>query len=240
MQNEYMIEIQKRYEAQEVRIEELEAENGAMRSENGAMREEIKNLGEKCRELERRMEEGIEKAVGEATAALYAQIREMEKEIEKLRGKTGKDSTNSSKPPSTDGKGKKERNSREKSEREVGGQPGHKGHTLIVPENLLELSEQGKIKLKIEDHTNGASKYVRSYTVGIETVVVWTEHRHKPGTRVTYVQYDASVKAFCVLLTEGEFVSLERTSEILELITNGQIAPSIGTIRNYIESVHKL
>ena len=52
---------------------------------------------------------------------------------------------------------------------------------------------------------------------------------------MTYAQYDTSVKAFCVLLAEAEFVSLERTSEILELITSGQIAPSIGTIRNFIE-----
>jgi transposase len=235
MQNDYMIEILKRYEAQEVRIEELEAENGALRNENQELREEIKNLGEKCAELERRMEERIEKAVAAATAALYVQLREREKEIERLKAKIGKDSTNSSKPPSTDVMGKKVRNNRERSEREVGGQPGHKGHTLRVPNNLSELAEQGKIKLKIEDHTNGATEYVTSYTVGIETQVVWTEHRHKAGTRVTYVQYDASVKAFCVLLTEGEFVSIERTSEILELITNGQIAPSIGTIRNYIE-----
>ena len=56
-----------------------------------------------------------------------------------------------------------------------------------------------------------------------------------PGTRVTYAQYDPSVKALCVLLAEAEFVSLERTAEILELVTNGQIAPSVGTIRNFIE-----
>jgi len=115
------------------------------------------------------------------------------------------------------------------------GQTGHKGHTLNVPNNLAELAEQGKIKFKVEDHTNGSAEYVTSYTVGIETQVVWTEHRHMPGTRVTYAQYDSSVKALCVLLAEAEFVSLERTAEILELITSGQIAPSIGTIRNFIK-----
>jgi hypothetical protein len=43
------------------------------------------------------------------------------------------------------------------------------------------------------------------------------------------------VKALSVLLTEAEFVSIERTAEIIELITNGQIDLSIGTIRNFIE-----
>jgi len=147
----------------------------------------------------------------------------------------GKDSSNSSKPPSSDGMGKKLVNNREKSNRKAGGQSGHKGHTLKVPDNLSELAEQGKIEFKVEDHTDGASEYVTSYTVGIEVKAVWTEHRHLPGTRVTYVQYDPSVKAFCVLLTEAEFVSLERTSEILDLITDGQLSPSIGTIRNFIE-----
>ena len=225
MQNDSEVEIQKRNEEQMLTIVKLEAENRALR--------------EKCNELERTIEERISSAVAlavsEATEPLYAKIKEREDEILKLKAQIGKDSSNSSKPPSTDGKGKKIVNNREKSKQKAGGQPGHKGHTLKVPDNLSELAEQGKIKFKVEDHTNGAAEYITSYTVGIDVKAAWTEHRHLPGTRVTYVQYDPSVKAFCVLLAEAEFVSLERTAEILDLITDGQLSPSIGTIRNFIE-----
>jgi len=217
----------------------LREENFALRSENRALREEIQSLRVKHAELERTLEAriaaAVAQAVAEATAPLYAQISARDNEISRLKAIIGKDSSNSSKPPSTNGLGKKVSNNREKSDRKSGGQAGHAGHALKVPTNLSELAEQGKIKLKLEDHTNGASEYVTSYTVGVEAQVVWTEHRHLPGTRVTYAQYDLSVKSLCVLLAEAEFVSLERTSEILELITNGQISPSVGAIRNFIE-----
>jgi len=239
MQSDYSEQEPNQCKEQKLAIEKLESENRALRRENRELREEVENLGEKYNKLEKTLESRIEAAVSqavtEATAALYVQITERDNEISRLKAIIGKDSSNSSKPPSTNGLGNQAANNREKSERKTGGQPGHKGRTLRVPNNLLELAEQGKIKLKIEDHTNGASEYITSYTVGIETQVVWTEHRHIPGTRVVYAQYDTSVKAFCVLLTEAEFVSLERTSEILELLTNGQIAPGVGAIRNFIE-----
>jgi len=213
----------------------LQAENRALQSENLALREEIQSIQANFIKLERTLDERI----SEATAPLFAQIAEKDNEITRLKAIIGKDSSNSSKPPSTDGMGKKVPNNRDKSGRKPGGQPGHKGHTLDVPDNLAELAEQGKIKFKVEDHTNGSPEYVKSYTVGIEIQVVWTEHRHLPGTLVPHVQYDPSVKALCVLLTEAEFVSIERTSEILGLVTNGQIEPSAGAIRNFIEESAK-
>jgi len=225
MLSNYQVQLQKQCEEQKQRIENLE-------SENLALREKFKELE---RTLEGRIAAAVEQAVAAATSGLYRQLTERENEIERLKAIIGKDSSNSSKSPGADGMGKKAVNNRERSWRKAGGQPGHKGNGLKVPDNLTELAEQGKIKFKVEDHTNGATEYVTSYTVGIETVVAWTEHRHMPGTLVTYAQYDASVKALCVLLAEAEFVSLGRTAEILELVTNGQIAPSEGAIRNFIE-----
>ena len=62
-------------------------------------------------------------------AALLAENRE-------LKGRLALDSTNSSKPPSSDGYKKASvRNLREKSTRKPGGQPGHPGHTLEPVKN---------------------------------------------------------------------------------------------------------
>src|SRR5271154_2111042 len=64
---------------------------------------------------------------------LLLQIAVLEREVADLRRQLGKDSSNSSKPPSSDGLGKKPRiagSLRGKSGKASGGQPGHKGGTL--------------------------------------------------------------------------------------------------------------
>ena|SRR5258708_27344753 len=60
--------------------------------------------------------------------------------IEELERRLGKDSHNSSKPPSSDGLGRKPGKHRKKSEKPSGGQPGHQGHTLMqapIPDTVL-------------------------------------------------------------------------------------------------------
>ena len=51
--------------------------------------------------------------------------------IHELEGQLAKDSHNSSKPPSSDGPGRKPRSHRQRSEKRTGGQPGHAGRTLM-------------------------------------------------------------------------------------------------------------
>ncbi|MEL6270576.1 MAG: DUF6444 domain-containing protein, partial [Chloroflexota bacterium] len=62
---------------------------------------------------------------------LKAQNAALEARVEKLEAQLAKNSTNSSKPPSSDGlKKTKTKSRREKGKRQSGGQLGHKGETL--------------------------------------------------------------------------------------------------------------
>src|SRR5690348_9607733 len=81
----------------------------------------------------------------EAQAAILAVIAALEKRIADLEQRLGQNSTNSSKPPSTDPPAVKikRRPPTPPSGRKRGGQPGHKRHSraLVPPEELREAFE---------------------------------------------------------------------------------------------------
>jgi len=75
-------------------------------------------------------------------ATLEAENAALRSEIQVLRGQLGKDSHNSSKPPSSDGPGGPKRvpkSLRGTSGRRAGGQPGHPGHSLTLVDQPDEV-----------------------------------------------------------------------------------------------------
>jgi transposase-like protein len=166
---------------------------------------------------------------------LIEKIALLEQEILRLKAMLDKNSGNSSKPPSTDGF-QKIQNSREKSDKKSGGQPGHKGNSLKLPKNLDELVKCGKAKRKLVDHTNDATEYVSKWIVDVEVVVTYTEHRFPVDTKFavkTDVCYGNDIKALSVLLSTEGIIAENRLATLFESVSDGLIKPSEATIENW-------
>jgi len=141
-------------------IEELIERNDKLLCENKELRTENRSPRQRMAKLEASTDAQVAQAVGEATKPLNEKIANIESEnarketeIQRLKSQLNRNSTNSSKPPSSDGL-KKIPNNREES----GGQPGHKGHTIKIPKNVEELAASGKVLYELNDESNGAMK----------------------------------------------------------------------------------
>jgi len=166
-------------------------------------------------------------------------------ENQRLKAIINKDSGNSSKPPSSDGF-KKIFNSREKTGRKPGGQPGHPGTVPILFEN------PGNIILHKQERCGCGGKvvypdeYQAKQTVELEIRAKVTEHRCYAGVCEDckapiknsmplndIITYGETVKAFvCMLCNEG-LVSINRIQTMLFEMTGGVINLSEGTIAKW-------
>jgi transposase len=98
-----------------------------------------------------------EEAVIELVEGLVEKLGKLEERVAALESKDKKNSSNSSKPPSGDGFGKKTKSLRTKSQKKTGGQIDHPGSTLewstevdVVVEHKVEQCHECGTSLAIE------------------------------------------------------------------------------------------
>lgn len=187
-------------------------------------------------------------------SALYAALTEAEelKELnKKLTAQINRDFENSSLPSSLQGpKRKKIPNSRVKTGKKPGGQPGHKGyirkkhlptetHEIPAPEkyrNNPDYYETGKmickqkivlrLSVKIIEYT---TKEYRSRSTGARV------HAPFPDGYVNDVNYDGTVKALAFLLGNECNVSHGKIRKLLSELTGGEVEISDGMINSLCE-----
>lgn len=183
-------------------------------------------------------------------------IQQLEERVHELEVRLAKDSSNSSKPPSSDGLKKKPKSLRESSGKKVGGQPGHVGRGLAQvdnPDSVINhtpttCSDCGS-DLSVEGRTCTEKRQVFDV---LQPVTHVTEHRFfeiicpccgkiaKPKYPENVrgpVQYGERIKALIAYFAHQHFVPAERVCEIFEDIFGLPI--SAGTCAKVDEQLFK-
>ena len=171
-------------------------------------------------------------------------IEEQAQEILRLKSKNNKDSSNSSKPSSTNGFKKVITNRREKSEKGKGGQKNHKPHSLN--NKLDQFINSGNVKEEIieinKDEFNKNKRYIEKVVIDIEVTKIIKRYRYYPykdgkyyipKIHNQYVQYGSVVKALAIDLMNNLYNSTDGVVRFIEDITNSGITLSKGTLINW-------
>ena len=226
-------------------FEDLEKEHAR---EVDMLRRKIKQLEQRLLKTEQQRDAALDK-VTEQRHHIYDVETALEEEKGKnlkLRAQINRDYENSSIPSSKTIHHKKISNSREKSGRKPGAQPGHPGHgrkkqipttepiLLPPPEEVLEDPDFKK-----------TSKTIVKQLVNVRTILEVTEyhadvyynsktgeriHAEFPAGVVDDVNYGGSIKAFLFLLNNDCCTSIDKSRKFLSDLTDGRLNISKGMI----------
>jgi transposase len=188
---------------------------------------------------------------------LEQKVTEVTKRVAELEGRLNQNSSNSSKPPSSDGYSKPvPKLQKKKSGKKPGGQHKHKGHGKSMADKVTETivitpqicpccgeNLQNVAGCKTDTH------YVMEMPPITATVTEYIREEKRcptcskrisaeyPYEAAAPQQYGPNLKAFIVLLAETGMVAMNRVAEILEAVTGIRI--SNGTVANTIEKCAK-
>jgi transposase len=158
--------------------------------------------------------------------ALHAEIAALKQEVADLRRRLGKDSSNSSKPPSSDGPAKKPRiagSLRGISGKKSGGQPGHRGDTLRPVANPD----------KIERHAATQCGHCRAaLTAAMATRVETRQVFEMPQPRLEVTEHQASI--YTCACCRGE----TRAAFPADVTAHVQYGPRIRAAAIYLNAQH--
>lgn len=227
-------DIQKEYEGRLRRAERL------VEKKDRELREKEKLVSQQKQKIREKIDE---------VTAERAKVNDEKEKNQKLQAQVNQNFQNSSTPSSQDAYRDKIPNNRQSSGKNAGGQPGHEGHgrkPLPVTEAPVFIDAPDEIKNNPDYYIqSGPNSTVHKQVVGIRFEVNVTDYwayvyrNRKTGARYHApfpegvsldVNYDDSVKALIFLLRNHLNVSIDKTREFLEEMTDGLLSVSHGKI----------
>jgi transposase len=186
-------------------------------------------------------------------AALREQVGQLRAEVAGLQQRLAKDSHNSSKPPSSDGVTRTTKSLRKKSGKRPGGQPGHRGHQVLLAETpdvvvvyrpdrcanchqalpedaprwveRRQVQELPPVRLVVTEHQ---LVHVRCAACGATTAAA------APAGVAAPRQYGPRLRAVATYLVEQQFVPYARTRDVLAEVFGVPLA--VGTLVNMVQA----
>ena len=209
----------------------------------------LKNMEKRALSAEKQRDDALDKLKEERLEKykLGAELEEEKGKNKKLTAQLNHNYENSSIPSSMSMNRKKISNSREKTGRKQGAQPGHKGYgrKKHTPTKVVDLPVAEEVL--IDPDFKKTKKTIIKQVVGIQLALDVVEYRadvyynSKTGERVhapfpdgivNDVNYDGSVKAFLFLLNNECCVSIDKSQKFLSDLTNGELKISRGMINS--------
>jgi transposase len=194
-------------------------------------------------------------AVVEALCGLSVEVDRLAERLKELERQLATNSTNSSKPPSSDGPHKpKPRSLRPRGQRKPGGQKGHQGHTLKMVEHpdhtiVHRVDECEKCGASLAGHKPTRVDKRQVFDAPPPPALEVTEHQAetKPCPQCGHVnkaafpegvkapaQYGPRVKAVVTYLRQYQLVPSQRTCELVSDLFSWNL--SEGTLTNILEA----
>lgn len=163
---------------------------------------------------------------------LHQQVMEMQRQIEELQNRLNKNSSNSHKPPSSDGLKKKVHNSREKSGKKQGAQKGHEGKSLLMtetPDTIITHKVEGYCQcgksLNRLETTNIQRRQVidlvdkfveiTEHQIEIKSCACGLVHSGEEGQYIP-IQYGERIKGLSVYLNQYQYIPYDRQRELFK------------------------
>jgi transposase len=187
--------------------------------------------------------------------ALTAQVQMLQAEVNRLKAK--KNSGNSSLTPSQDMFRLKNQSLREKSNRKSGGQPGHKGETLLMtpdPDKVIEHRPDGICPQCGKIHSEESFELLGKRQVVDIPVIKASVIEHRvfqticscghvtsgdyPAGVAAPVQYGNNLISLVAYLSSRQYIPYNRLSELINSITN--VSMSEGTVYNLLNKAANL
>ena len=208
---------------------------------------EIKKMEERALRAERHNDK-YQNEILKLKREVYRVLTKLEDEREKnlkLKAQLDRDYENSSVPSSMKLNRKKIMNSREKTGKKPGGQPGHEGHgrKRQTPTNIINIPAPSEYADNPDYMPTGkiVTRQVVNLYVGMNVDEYRADeflHIHTgkkvyaefPEGVINDVNYGGSVKAFAFLLNNHCCVSIDKTRDFMSELTDGKLQISKGMI----------